>query len=39
MDTEKELRERLRKVLKSDMTVMLGLIGDVQGDARAMQGR
>jgi general stress protein 26 len=36
MATEKELRERLWKALKSDMTVMLGLTGDVEGDARPM---
>ncbi|WP_119271474.1 pyridoxamine 5'-phosphate oxidase family protein [Taklimakanibacter deserti] len=36
MAKEKELREKLWKALKSDMTVMLGLTDDVEGDARPM---
>lgn len=36
MATEKELKEKLWTALKSDMTVMLGLTDDVEGDARPM---
>jgi general stress protein 26 len=36
MATEQELRDKLWKALKSDMTVMLGLTGSTQGDARPM---
>jgi general stress protein 26 len=36
MATEKELKEKLLKALRSDMTVMLGLTDDVEGDARPM---
>ena len=36
MATEKELREKFWKALKSDMTVMLGLTGEDNGDARPM---
>lgn len=36
MATEQELRQKLWKALKSDMTVMLGLTGTGEGDARPM---
>ena len=36
MATERELKEKLWKALKSDMTVMLGLTGVAEGDARPM---
>jgi general stress protein 26 len=36
MAQEQELKEKLWKALKSDMTVMLGLTDDVEGDARPM---
>ena len=36
MAKEQELKEKLWKALKSDMTVMLGLTDDVEGDARPM---
>lgn len=36
MATEQELRDKLWKALKSDMTVMLGLTGNTEGDARPM---
>lgn len=36
MSKERELKEKLWKALKSDMTVMLGLTGEAAGDARPM---
>lgn len=36
MAKEQELKEKLWKSLRSDMTVMLGLTDDVEGDARPM---
>lgn len=36
MSNERELREKLWKALKSDMTVMLGLTDEAEGDARPM---
>ncbi|MGE0238451.1 MAG: pyridoxamine 5'-phosphate oxidase family protein [Parvibaculaceae bacterium] len=36
MATEQELRDKLWKALRSDMTVMLGLTGVADGDARPM---
>ena len=36
MAKEQELKKKLWKALKSDMTVMLGLTGEADGDARPM---
>jgi general stress protein 26 len=39
MATEQELRDKLWEALKSDKTLMLGLPGAVEGDARPMTAR